>query len=393
MTALINFVSCGVLWLGLSLKLRDLIGHRSDPFLRTITALLALASLCFLFGAPPTVGAINGISGIPNLAAPLTYAVITAYGASSLVLVVYWRNGTRGRRTARRWIISYAIVVAAIGVLFALGTTPVERRTDFDTYYARTPYISAMIVLYLVAHLLAVTITCVWSLRWAMGRTVHGWVRASLLTLAIGTLIGAGFSITKLAAVIALWSGHDLDFLSTRLSPGFAGLGAFLTVVGVLLPFFGHHVTHWWHELRLYRQLAPLDRLLKDFLKRRALRLHRPRTLSVWVTWRQTSINNGLAALQDYFDRDVYEPTLERELDASGDRTAAEVVALAATIAAAARSESTGQPPLGWTGQPGLLDPHHMELHTLVRIAAALARSERVMPFLAHGAPAAKSRT
>jgi hypothetical protein len=392
MTALINFVSCGVLWLGLGLKLRDLVGHRSDPFLRTITALLALASLCFLFGSPPAVGAINRISGIPNLAAPLTYAAITAYGASCLVLVVYWRNGTGGRRTARRWITGYAVVVTAIGVLFALGSTPVERRTDFDTYYARTPYIDAMISLYLVAHLIAVTITCLWSLRWAMGRTVRGWVRASLLTLAIGTLIGAGFSITKLTAVIALWSGHDLDFLSTRLSPGFAGLGAFLTVVGVLLPFLGHHVTRWWHELRLYRQLAPLDRLLKDFLKRRALRLHRPLTPSVWVTWRQTSITNGLAALQDCFDRDVYEQTLERELDASGDRTAAEAVALATTIAVAARGESAGQPALGWSGQPGVLEPHHMELHTLVRIAAALPGSERVMPLRAHGDPVAKSR-
>ncbi|MGN5377136.1 MAB_1171c family putative transporter [Streptomyces lasalocidi] len=392
MTALINFVSCGVLWLGLGLKLRDLIGHRSDPFLRTITALLALASLCFLFGSPPTVGAVNRISGIPNLAAPLTYAVITAYGASSLVLVVYWRDGTRGRRTARLWIISYAVIVTAIGVLFALGTTPVERRTDFDTYYARTPYISAMIVLYLVAHLIAVSITCLWSLRWAMGRTVHGWVQASLLALAIGTLMGADFSITKLTSVIALWSGNNLNFFSTRLSPGFAGLGAFLTVVAVLLPFLGHHLTRWWHELRLYRQLAPLDRLLKGFLKRRALRLRLPLSPSVWVTWRQTSINNGLAALQDYFNRDLYGQTLERELDATGDRPAAETVALATTIAAAALSENAGRPTPGWTGQPVLLDPHHMELHTLVRISAALAASERVMPLRARGDSAAKSR-
>ncbi|MGH1554058.1 hypothetical protein ACRAWF_25295 [Streptomyces sp. L7] len=86
--------------------------------------LLALAGACFFLGAPPTVGAVNRLSGVPNLAAPLTYASITAYSASSQVLIVYWRGGPHVRRTARRWIVAYTFVLVGIAVMFALGDTP-----------------------------------------------------------------------------------------------------------------------------------------------------------------------------------------------------------------------------------------------------------------------------
>ncbi len=199
--------------------------------------LLGLAGACFFLGAPPTVGAINHLSGVPNLAAPLTYASITAYSASSQVLFVYWRGGPHVHRTARRWIVAYTFVIVGIAVMFALGDTPVERRTDLDTYYAKTPFITEMIVLYLCGHLAAVSVTTVSSLRWA--RQVDGWLRAGLITLGVGSLCGAGYSVTKFAAVIARWCGLDWTKLGTTVSPAAAGLGAVLIVVGVLIPLGG----------------------------------------------------------------------------------------------------------------------------------------------------------
>lgn len=139
MNGLINYASCGALWLGLLVRAPDLLRHRRDPYLRSICAVLGLAGLCFFLGAPPTVGAINRLGGVPNLAAPLTYAAIIAYGAASQVLVVHWRGGPGVRRTARRWILAYTGVLAGVAVTFALGDAPVERRTDLDTYYATTP--------------------------------------------------------------------------------------------------------------------------------------------------------------------------------------------------------------------------------------------------------------
>ncbi|GAA3496946.1 hypothetical protein GCM10019016_040470 [Streptomyces prasinosporus] len=357
MSGLINYTSCGVLWLGLVAKSPDLLRHRRDPYLRSICAVLGLAGLCFFLGAPPTVGAINRLGGVPNLAAPLTYAAITGYCAASQVLIVHWRGGPGVHRTARRWILAYAGVVLGIAVTFALGEAPVERRTDLDTYYATTPFIAQMIVLYLVAHLVAVTVTTVSSLRWA--RRVRGGLRVGLTLLGAGSLCGAGYSVAKLVAVGARWSGQDWSALGTAVSPAAAGLGALLTVVGVLVPLVAPRVTEWRRARRTYARLEPLERVLDDLLTRRTLRLPRPRFASptTRLVWRQTSIHNALSHLDAYFDREVYGRTRAGVLEATGDPERAEAAAWAAVITAAVRREADpgrGTPRPGAAGR--LLD-------------------------------------
>ncbi|MFE2422821.1 MAB_1171c family putative transporter [Streptomyces hokutonensis] len=352
MNGLINYLSCGLLWLGMLVKAPDLIRHWRDPYLRVICVLLALAGACFFLGAPPTVGAVNRLSGVPNLAAPLTYASITAYSASSQVLIVYWRGGPHVHRTARRWIVAYAIVLVGIAVMFALGDTPVERRTDFDTYYATTPFTAEMIVLYLAGHLAAVSVTTVSSLRWA--RQVHGWLRAGLVTLGVGSLCGAGYSLTKLAAVVAGWFGRDWTELGTTVSPAAAGLGAVLIVVGVLIPLAGPRLTQRRQARRTYARLEPLEHELDELLTRRALRLPRPRFSSpaTRLVWRQTSIHNALGHLDAFFDRALYERTLEAAARTTGDPERAEATAWAAVVAAAVAEERTGDPHLAPADTP-----------------------------------------
>ncbi|MFF3489366.1 MAB_1171c family putative transporter [Streptomyces sp. NPDC002701] len=372
---MINYLSCAVLLLGLAVKLPDLVRDWRDPFLRTICTVMALAGLCFLLGAPPTVTAINDLSGVPNLAAPLTYATITAYSASSLVLVVYWRGGPHVRRTARRWVLSYALVLAGIAAMFAMGEASVERRTDFDTYYATTPFIAAMIVLYLVAHLTAVTVTAVRSLSWA--RDVEGWLRGGLVILGVGTVVSAGYSISKLTAVIARWGGQDWSALSTSLSPVFAGLGAVLTVIGILVPLAGQALTLWRRDWRSFVRLEPLERELDDLLTQQNLRLRRPlwSSPSVLLTWRQTSINNGLHRLDGLLDHQLYQTTHATALQGSGDPTQAEATAWAAVIAAAAQSQRTGQIP----SKTGRMTGRVPEPDVLEDIAEALVTSSLVM--------------
>ena len=82
---------------------------------------------------------------------PLVYLLLSAFSGSCLVLIINWRGGPpeTTRRLSRRWIAGYGAVCAAIVLLFVLGEAPVERLRDFDTYYANTPYIREMIVLYL----------------------------------------------------------------------------------------------------------------------------------------------------------------------------------------------------------------------------------------------------
>jgi hypothetical protein len=337
MNALTNYLSAGLLGFGLLLKSPDLLRHRHDPYLRSLCTVLALAGLCFVLGAPPTIGAVNRISGVPNLAAPVTYVAITAYSAASQVLVVRWRGGPGVRRTTRRWILAYACVVTGIVTMFVLGDAPVERRTDLDTYYANTPYIREMILLYLLGHLTAVGFTTVSALRWA--RQVDGWLRAGLVTLGLGTLCGAGYSVTKLIAVAARWGGLDWSALDHSVSPAAAGLGALVTVFGILIPLAGPRLTEWRRARRAYRRLEPLERELDDILVRRALRLPRPRWASpaTRLVWRQTSIHNALSYLDAYVDRELYDATLRTALRATGDPGRAAAVAWAAVIAAAVR--------------------------------------------------------
>ncbi|MEU2552306.1 hypothetical protein ABZ589_11500 [Streptomyces sp. NPDC013313] len=372
MSGAINYVSCGLLWVGLLAKLPDLIRHRSDLSQRAINAVLAFASLCFLFGAPPSVGMINRVSGVPNLAAPLTYVSITAYSASLLILIACWRGGPAVRRTTRRWMGGYAAVLAGISALFALGRTPQERRTDFDTYYATTPWIAEMVVLYLVAHLTAGTVSALWSLRWAFEAEVRErpWLRASLLTIGTGTVITAGYSVSKLIAVVARWSGRDWPVLATSVPSACAGLGALLTVAGVLLPMAGYHFSAW----RDFFRLASLDAALDPVLRDRALRVERPCSPFLWGTWRRSTILNGLHAIETLFDTRLFDEVHDAELTRTGDRERAVSAAWAATIAAAAQRSTQ---PLLEPADAATRLSHPRDSEALVLIADALKRSGR----------------
>ncbi|MFJ8631155.1 MAB_1171c family putative transporter [Streptomyces sp. NPDC093568] len=353
MSALLGYVSCAVLWLGVAVKVPDLVRHRRDPYLRAICAVLGLGGLCFFLGAPPTVGAVNRLSGVPNLAAPLTYAAITACGAASQILVTLWRGGPGVHRTARRWVLAYAGVVLCVAALFLLGDAPVERREDLDTYYATTPYLREMILLYLAGHLTAVTVTAVSALRWA--REVRGPLRAGMLTLGAGAVCGAGYSVSKLIAVAARWTGRDWPTLGTDVAQSAAGLSAVLTATGVLIPLAGPRLAEWRRARRTYTRLAPLERELDDVLTRRRLRLPRPRWSSpaTRLVWRQTSIHNALSHLDAYVDRELYDETHEAALRATGDPERAAATAWAAVIATAARTCLAEQSGCPWDGPAG----------------------------------------
>lgn len=108
-------------------------------------------------------------------------------------------------------------VITAIFGLFAAGDAPVERLHDFDTYYATTPYLRAMICLYVSAHTVAALLMTFLCWRWS--RSVHGLLRAGLVLLVIACLLNLSYDVCKIIAVVARWSGHDLDHLSTWAAP------------------------------------------------------------------------------------------------------------------------------------------------------------------------------
>ncbi|MBI0379327.1 hypothetical protein JBE27_24345 [Streptomyces albiflaviniger] len=108
---------------------------------------------------------INKTTGVPNLAALFVYIIIVMISASAHVMLAYWLHPLdRARQAARRWTLTYAVLITVMIALFAAGDAPVERRLDFDTYYASAPYLREFILLYLVA--LAAATAAMMGLCW-----------------------------------------------------------------------------------------------------------------------------------------------------------------------------------------------------------------------------------
>ncbi|CAM5618603.1 Integral membrane protein OS=Streptomyces griseomycini OX=66895 GN=FHS37_000644 PE=4 SV=1 [Streptomyces griseomycini] len=159
-----------------------------NPLALSTCVAIALGALVFVCAAPATLSAVNELTGVPNFGAPLTYGMLSAYSCAVLVLLINWRGGPRARvrRMVLRSIAAYGVLVVAIVVLFALAEADAERLTDLDTYYATTPFMREMILLYLVGHSAAMLVMCVVCVKWS--REVTGLLRIGL-RLSLCTLL------------------------------------------------------------------------------------------------------------------------------------------------------------------------------------------------------------
>ncbi|MEG3626539.1 MAB_1171c family putative transporter [Streptomyces sp. C6-003] len=263
------WIPTAVLAAALTIKLPTILRLWRDPLLRAVGGLLLLACAVFVFVAPSTIAWTNRVTGVPNISAPWCYSLITAFCGSCLLLIIAWRNGLSDRsaatRRAMRWVVSvYSSVIVALWVLFALADAPVERVRDLDTYYATTPFMREEILLYLLAHTVAVLITSWLIWNWVRTDGLDAWLRWGLKFLGVGYALNLVFDAVKLTAVVARWTGHDLDWLSTDLAPPVACLSAIVIALGFILPHAGQYL----HDRRLvraaHRELRPLYQLMRS---------------------------------------------------------------------------------------------------------------------------------
>jgi len=336
------YIPAAALGFAFAFKLPGMLRDRHDPLLRSVCAVLLLAACTFFFAAPPTIAAVNRLTGVPNFSAPLAYCVLTAYSAASLVLLVNWRGGSpeKTRRISRRWGICYSLLVMALVVLFALGDAPVERLRDLDTYYATTPYIREMIVLYLVAHLgagIRMTVLC-----WRWSQQVRGWLRAGLVAIVFGSIFNLGYGVTKFAAVFARWAGHDWDALSTSAAPPLASTGALFMALGFILPLVARRVSDNWRAWSTYRQLGTLWRELRTTVPAgtTSVRISWWSPADLRVTQRESDIHDGMLSLDPYFEPALRAGAYAAAIASGADRRQAQAVADAAMVAAALQART-----------------------------------------------------
>ncbi|KIF02121.1 hypothetical protein PL81_31800, partial [Streptomyces sp. RSD-27] len=276
---------------------------RIDPNVRSLGGLLVLGSAVFYFGRPKTLALLNSSTGVSNFAAPLVYSLLTLFCASCLIMIIHWRGGDPRRVRRTIWTIGavYAGVVAGLWITFACADVPVERLRDLDTYYANTPWMREHILLYLGAHTAACLVTS--AVTWTWLREVSGWLRAGLVFLVIGFILNLCYDTVKVVAVVARWTGHDLDWLSTYVAPPIASVCALFVAVGFILPHAGQAAQALWTDYRQYRSLAPFVRELAGL--EAPLRLPRRTPVSRRLVHRRTQISDGLLRLQPYMDPDV----------------------------------------------------------------------------------------
>jgi hypothetical protein len=262
------WIPAGVLAAALAIKLPTIVRLWKDPLLRAVGGLLLLACAVFVFVAPSTIVWVNRVTGVPNISAPWVYSLLTAFCASCLLLIIAWRDGlsehSSSTRRATRWVVSaYGGVIVLLWVLFALADVPVERTRDLDTYYANTPFMRELILLYLLAHTTAVLITARLIWNWIRTGGFDAWLRWGLKFLGVGYALNLAFDAAKLTAVAARWAGGDLDRLSLDVAPAAACLSAVSIAVGFILPHAGQYLYERRRIRQAHRRLRPLYRLMR----------------------------------------------------------------------------------------------------------------------------------
>ncbi|MFR0357395.1 DUF6545 domain-containing protein [Streptomyces sediminimaris] len=325
-----------------------------------------LGAVCFTCAAPATLAAVNRATGIPNVGAPITYSSISAFSCSLIILLIHWRGGPRERirRQVRLSIAVYGALVVAICVLFALADARTERLTDLDTYYANTPFMREMIVLYLTGHLASTIVLSVVCLRWARDK-VTGLLRIGLRLILAGLLLDViGFELAKVTAVMARWCGYDLDVLSTTVAPPAASLGALIYSAGFVLPRLASAAAER-QSLAGYRALKPLWSALRDLTTTPQAE---PRWWQLW--WQlpssrlyllEANIRDALLQLTAQFDQHVgraaYAAAVSRGASAEAARRDSEkAMIIDGILRASGQTDGSPDPPANFRITLDLVD-------------------------------------
>ncbi|MFG2118170.1 MAB_1171c family putative transporter [Streptomyces sp. NPDC048710] len=352
------WIPTAVLTAALVFKLPTIIRLWRDPLLRGVGGVLLLACAVFVFCAPSTIARVNRLIGVPNVSAPWCYSLITAMCGSCLLLVITWRNGLSDRsaatRRAVRWVISvYSGVIVALWVLFLLADAPEERLRDLDTYYATTPFMREEILLYLVAHAVAVLITSQQIWNWVRTEGLDGWLRWGLKLLGAGYVLNLIFNVSKLTAVFARWWGQDLDWLSTNLAPPVASLSAILVAVGFVLPHAGQYLHDRWRVRLAHRELRPLYQLMRSVSGEGVPFVLRA-TPELRLTRRETFIRDVLLSLARHIDAGLGRRSYDAALGLGHPPERAR--ALAAAVGILDAIETKGRDPEPAWGSPQALE-------------------------------------
>ncbi|WP_206313149.1 MAB_1171c family putative transporter [Streptomyces sp. JB150] len=337
---------------GLAAKFPTFLRSWRDPDARGTWVVLLWALCVFVSVTPASIHEINTVTGVPNIAAPWSYSLLTGFSGACLAMIITWRDEPsprRRRRVRAVWVI-HAGTITALWVTFLLADVPEERIYDLDTYYATTPWMREHILLYLLAFLISTLVAASMIRSW-IPQVSARWLRAGLRFLQTGYAFGVLYAVAKLTAMGARWAGTDWDGLSTYAAPPCAIFGATLMAIGFLLPVIGPFLQTWPREQLAHWRLRPLARVIDAVVPATArARVSRFAPLDLRLLQRQQHIHDGLLRLAPHFDHDLHRLAYRAASAAHDDAKArglAGAVALQAALdsySSGIRRETSGQP-------------------------------------------------
>lgn len=338
--------SAALIWLTLCYKLYGLRRVAGDHMRQTVCVTLFFIAALLTSSAPAMIEFVDRASGIPNLGLLISFSITVALAASARVLIAYWHDPpTRATVTARRWMLAYMSITLCMIVLFFSGDSPVERSTDFETYYATTPLIAEFSLCYLLAQVIALS-NIIWRCCYWARVAERLWLKRGLYLIIAGSICGVAVSVTRITAMGARWAGADWDELNTKASVVLALLGLPAAALGFVLPVVGERVTsvlQWLAYYRFYRRLNPLCGALRRAAPSIVLPVHIPWwSLDLRLTRRLAEINDGRLAVRPYVDQRVqsHARRLGRQTGLSGMELEASVEA--ACLMSAIVAKETG---------------------------------------------------
>ncbi|MFE1285629.1 hypothetical protein [Streptomyces sp. NPDC058751] len=302
---LVFYVPGAILLIAVAIKVPSSRATWRDPAVMPSTAILLIGSAVCVLSAPPTITAVNAFTGISNFSGPLVYCGMSALSASYLVLMIAWRGGPLPGLKRRMLLVValYTLVIIGIVVLFALADAPVERTRDLDTYYANTPYMREMILLYLAFHTLATIILTGMCLGWL--RVVTGITHTGLTLIVIGSCFDLSYQAMKYTSMAARWTGRDWDYLSTDVSPPLVAIAGVLVATGFALPRLGPPVVDNVRAWNRYRLQKPLWAELRGLRGSVTAEFRWWTSPVVRLTQQEITILDGVLACGPYLDMEI----------------------------------------------------------------------------------------
>jgi hypothetical protein len=247
-------------WIAVAYRMREVFRDPHNLALRALFATLVCIAASVTLAGRPVMILLDGAVGRPNLTILAAQVSCVLFSANAQRLLLYWSYPPAvARRLARRLLVPLLVLtLAAMVTLFLLAPLE-ETAPSLAQRYARYPYVTPYLLVYLSACIVGEVAIMRLGIRYAR-MPIRPWLRRGLRLVVAGAAAGLGFCLCKLAYVLGIWLGVELRPVEA-VTPLLAGLFVLLLMVGLTLPGWGPRLStaaRLAGSYRAYRRLAPL---------------------------------------------------------------------------------------------------------------------------------------